>query len=872
MTRLLLRLALRLLCPRDRREDVEGDLLERLATRRGLVRMVRDVVSVLGLLCVGRLRSIRPRGLVHDLSSAWRSLRRRPGFSVAVIATLALGIGANTAIFSLVNAVLLRLMPVHDPRALVLLDVSSDRSRLGASFPYPFYRQLRESHGVLAGVICQARMVPHVEAGGLPERVSGTLVSMNYFEVLGVGAHVGRVFSEGDERTSGGDRVAVLGYGYWQRRFGGDPAVVGRTIRMNTLPLTIIGVTAQGFDGLELGGVDDVRVPITLQPYMHRSTSRLESAQEWWLQILGRLAPGVTREQAEPVLQAEYARFRAANSSQGTENHLTLLDGSRGRPIIQTRFREPLAILAVLAALVLTLVCLNVANLLLARNAARQKEVSVTLALGAGPGRLVQQMLVEALLLAGIGGAVGLVLSSWSARLLAAIAMPSPNGPLIPLIDVPLDRRVMLFTAATAGATALLCALAPALSAARTNLSAVLAAESRSVIRGRMLGRKILVGAQIALSLAILVGAGLFVRTLANLQRLDVGFETGHLALFELNPQLGGYDDQRVRLYYEELIARVTAMPGVRAATLSMMPLLDVSRWGSGLTLDTGEQDNTPGPLRDAVGAGYFAIAGMRIREGREFTAADRQGAPKVAIVNEAFARKYFPDGRAIGRRIGPGGSRGPAAITIVGVAADSRVVHVREAAEPFWYVPYMQLGAVGQLTLHVRTEGDPAAILASLSQAIGSIDAGVTVFRGRTMTRQIEDQVVAERLLATLATGFGVISALLAAIGLYGVLSFVTWARTREIGLRMALGASRGSILRLIVRQTSALILAGLAAGLILSMTLARQVQALLFGIEPIDAATLVSAVALVLAVTILATVLPARRAAHVDPMTALH
>jgi predicted permease len=429
----------------------------------------------------------------------------------------------------------------------------------------------------------------------------------------------------------------------------------------------------------------------------------------------------------------------------------------------------------------------------------------------------------------------------------------------------------MIFTAVTAGATAILCALAPAVSAARTNLSAVLAAESRSVMRGRLAGRKILVSVQIALSLAILVGAGLFVRTLGNLERLDVGFETGHLALFELNPQLGGYDDRRVRLYYEDLITRVSAMPGVRAATLSMMPLLDVSRWGSGLTLDTGEHDDTPGPLRDAVGPGYFGIVGIPIREGREFTAADRRGAPAVAIVNEAFARKYFPDGRAIGRRIGPGGSRGPASITIVGVAADSRVTHVREAPAPFWYVPYMQVG-VGQLTLHVRTDAEPAAMLATLTQAIGAIDKGVTVFRGRTMTRQIEDQVVAERLLATLATGFGVISALLASIGLYGVLSFVTWSRTREIGLRMALGASRRSILGLIVRQTSLLILAGLAAGMILAVTLARQVQALLFGIDALDAVTLASAVGLVLAVTILAALLPARRAARVNPSTALH
>jgi predicted permease len=867
----LLRFLLRLLCPRERREAVEGDLLELLQTRRRRGGVIRDVLSVLAMLLLVRLRSIRPAGLVHDLSLAWRAIVRRPVFACAVIATMALGIGANTAIFSLVNAVLLRLAPVQDPKALVLLNRSSDRSGLGASFPYPFYRQLRESDTVMAGVLCQARMVPNVDAGDGPERVSGAMVSMNYFEVLGVRAHVGRVFTEGDDRRPGGDRVVVLGYRYWQRRFGGDPGVVGRSIRMNTQAMTIVGVTPPGFDGLELGGTEDVRVPITLQPYMYRSPSRLDNPNEWWLQILGRLKPGVRREQAERVLAADYARFIAPERARAgfTENYLILLDGSRGRPVLQTRFGQPLVILSILAALVLTLVCLNVANLMLARNAARQKEVSITLALGAGPGRVVQQMLVEALLLAAIGGAIGLGLSLWSARILTAIAMPSPGGPMI---DVPLDGRVMLFVAAAAGASAILCALVPALVAAKTNISAALGAEGRSVVHGRMFGRKMLVSAQMALSLTILAGAGLFVRTLLNLQRLDAGFETGHVALFSLNPSLSGYDDTRVRIYYDELTAMVTGMPGVHAATLAMMPLLDVSRWGSGLKLDTGEEDNRPGPLRDAVGPGYFTIIGMPLREGRDFSAADGVGAPKVAIVNESFVRKYFPDGRALGRRIGPGGQRDPAAFTIVGVVRDSRVVHVREAPAPFWYIPYKQLGKVGELTLHVRTHADPTPILNDLRQAISSIDKGVTVFRGRTMTRQIEDQMVVERLLATLATAFGLIAAVLASIGLYGVLSFVTSARTREIALRMALGASPRSIFGLMLRQTGALIVIGLAAGLGLTLFLTRHAESVLFGIGPADAVTILSAAGLLLAFAAVATLLPVRRAARIDPMTALH
>ena len=667
---------------------------------------------------------------------------------------------------------------------------------------------------------------------------------------------------------------SVLSYGYWQRRFGGDAGVVGRSIRVNTQPMTIIGVTVQGFEGLELGGAADVRVPITMQPLMDRSASRLESPQQWWLQILGRLKPGVTREQAERALAAEYQGFMAAIPSQGSaaariENHLTLLDGSRGRQTIQRRFREPLAILAVLAAIVLALVCLNVANLMLARNAARQKEVSVTLALGAGRGRLVQQMVVEALLLSGIGGAIGLLLSVWSARALAAIAIPAPAGWIV---DVPLDWRLMAFAAATASAAAILCALGPALLAAKTNLSAVLGAEGRHVVGGRLLGRRVLVGAQMALSLAVLVGAGLFVRTLANLTHLDVGYDTRQLALFTLNPSLGGYGQDRVRLYYEELIARVSALPDARGAALAMMPLLDVSRWGSGLRLDTGEQDNRPGPLRDAVGPGYFQMLGMRIVEGREFSAADRPGTPPVAVVNEAFVRRYFPDGRALGRRIGPGGAPGPAAHTIVGVVRDSRVLHVREAPAPFWYMPYMQLGTVSQLTLHVRTGADPEASMPDLLQAIRAVDSGVTVFRGRTMTRQISDQIVAERLLATLATGFGLIAAALAAIGLYGVLSFVTTARRREIALRMALGATPRSILGLVAGQTCVLVLSGLGAGSIMGVALARKVQTLLFGMEGVDAPTIAIAAGLLLGVTVLATVLPARRATRIDPMSALH
>jgi predicted permease len=865
----LLRVTLRLLCARERREALEGDLVELLQTRRRRSRVVRDLVSVIAMLLMVRLRSLRPTGLAHDWSLAGRAIVRRPAFAAAVIATMALGIGANTAIFSLVNAVLLRTMPVHDPKALVLLGVSSDGSGLGSSFPYLFYRQLHESgSGALAGAICQARTSPNVDADGRIERVFGELVSLNYFDVLGVRPHIGRLFSEADARVPGGDRVVVLSHGYWQRRFGGDANVVGRSIRVNMHSMTIIGVAAPSFHGLELGGTVDLRVPVTMQPQMDGSASRLENAEQWFLQIVGRLAPGVSRAQAESLLRAEYARFIAERLARPPQNQLAVLDGSRGRPTLQHRFRAPLAILSALGALVLALVCLNVANLMLSRAAGRRKEVAVTLALGAGLGRIVQQLLLEAVMLASIGGGVGLALSLWGARILASMALPAPSGPLL---DIPLDARVMSVAAFTALATAVLCALAPAVWASRLRPSAALGTEGRHVISARMLGRRLLVSAQIALSLAILVGAGLFMRTLINLQRLDVGFNTRRVALLSLNPALGGYEDARVRMYYRSVMAAMTAMPGVESAALSVMPLLDVSRWGSGLTLDTGEQDNQPGPLRDAVSAGYFRSVGIPIVEGRDFSGDDRAGAPAVTIVNEAFARRYFGGGSALGRRIGAGGSRGPAGFTIVGVARDSRVTHVREPPAPFWYVPYEQLNAVGQLTLHVRTTGDAAAALDGLTQAVGAIDKGVGAFRARTMTQQIDGQIVAERLLAALGTAFGLIAALLASIGLYGVLSVATAGRTREVGVRMALGASPRSIFKMVVRQTCPLIIAGFGAGFTLAVALARQTGSLLFGIDAIDPVTLLSATALLAAVTAIATFIPARRATRVDPVSVL-
>jgi predicted permease len=804
-----------------------------------------------------------------DLRYGVRGLRRSPAFATAAVVSIALGIGANTAIFSLVDAVLLRLMPVQDFKSFVLLAMSHDRTGLGSSFPYPFYRQLQnDADSPFAGVICRAGMSPNVEAGGPAERTSGELVSGNYFEVLGVRPHLGRLFTADDNRVPGGHPLVVLSHGYWQRRFGGDTHIVGRTIRVNTHPMTIIGVTPPGFNGIELGAAPDIRVPISMQAEMHASPSRLENPREWWLQIMGRLDRGVTREAAEQELDATFQRFSTILPTDWPrDRHVVLLDGSRGRPTLQNRFGRPLAALTALAAAVLLLVCLNVANLMLARTAARRRELSMRTALGASRGRIAAQLLVETLLIAVTGGALGLLLARWGAQALARIAVPTVGGPVL---EIGTDLRVLGFATMLSIITGLVCGLAPILLTPRRNLIAALSTEGRHVAAGRLRGRKLLVAAQIAVSFTLVVGAGVFARTLANLRDLDFGFNTEELLLLRLDPTLTGYDQPQLRIFYDLVTERLATLPDVRSTSLAVMPLLGRNSWGSGLTLDTGVHDDRPGPERNAVGPGYFSTVGTPIVAGREFTEADVASGQRVAVVNEAFARRYF-GGEALGRRIGPGGPQGSADFTIVGIARNGKYAEVRENAAPFWYVPYQQLAQLAQLTLHVRTTGDPATFATDVRHAIAAIDKRVIVFGMKTMRQQISDQLILERLLARLAGGFAIIAVMLAALGLYGVTTYDMTARTREIGVRIALGATPFAILALILRQTGMLIALGLTAGLMLAVAGTSQVRSLLFGIEPSDPLVIISAALGVMTVTTIAAWLPARRATRINPITAL-
>ena len=841
--------------------------------------------EALGLRIVDQLRA--------DVRYGLRWLRRSPAFAAAAVLSIALGIGTNTAVFSLVNAVLLKLMPVDHPESLVLLARSDDLSGSGSSFPYPFYEQVQSS-STLPEAIGWTGMAANVEVNGAAERLSGSLVSGNFFQLLGIRSHRGRLFTPDDNRIPGGHPLVVLGYRYWQRRFGGDDAVIGQSIHVNSQPLTIVGVAPSGFDGLQLGDASDIYVPIVMQPEILNSPSRLNDPGEFWVSIVGRVLEGSSRtghllREGQPLprpsmagveqeLDALFQRYSATYFPNASRTrHLTVLDGSRGRLSLQNRFERPLVVLSSLAAAVLFLVCLNVANLVLARTVARRRELSVRIALGAGRARVVSQLLVETLLIAAGGGAIGLLFARWAAQALTAVAVPASGTPL----GVAVDLRVVLFATALSAVVGFVCGVWPAWAAERSNLTAALSSEGRTIAAGRLLGRKLLVTGQIALSFALLIGAGLFARTLLNLRSVDFGFDTTRLLSARLDPRLGGYDRTQLQLLYDELCDRIAALPGVRSASYAAIPLVSGSNWGSGITLDSGVRDDDPGPDRNAVGPGYFSTVGLPLVAGRDFTKADGVSAQKVAIVNEAFAHNYLGD-RALGRRIGPGGPEGSADFTIVGVARNAKYAEIRENASPFWYVPYRQLEPLGQsdiavrirsgiLSVHVRTAGNPATIAGALGQTVAEINKRVVVFDVRTMDQQIADRLVFERLLAGLAGGFALIAIVLAALGLYGVVAYDTASRTREIGVRMALGATRATIGVMVVRQTAKVIGIGVIAGVVVSVGGMRYVRSLLYRLQPTDPLVLVAAAIIVVSVTAFAAWLPARRATKIDPFTAL-
>jgi predicted permease len=833
-----------------------------------------------------------------DVRFALRSWAKSPGFTLIAVASIGLGIGVTTAVFTLVDQVLLRRMPVKNPDELV--QVTFEGSRYGSNWgdntelSYPMYTALRDENQVFSGMFCRFAFPFHVGDSVAPERVAGELVSGSYFPVLGVGAAVGRVLTEDDDRVPGGHPVAVLSHSFWTSRFGGDPAAVGRSMIVNGRSYTIVGVAQAGFDGVELGRLARVFIPIMMKAQVTPGWNALDGRLYRWVRTVGRLRPGVTSEQARAALEplfraqldldvkdAEFANASALARQRYLENRLTFLPASRGRSGFQRAMATPLWVLMGTAAGVLLIACANVANLLLARGAARAREMAVRLAMGATRLRLVRQLLVESLLLSAVGGLVGLAVSTFAAPLVLAffVDTESPN----PISTSP-DLRIFAFALAVSTATGVLFGLVPALHATRPDVAPTLKDQAGSVLGGAARLRKALVATQVAVSLLMLMGAGLFLRTLHNLLEVDLGFETRTLVSFTVDPSLNGYQPAAAKQFVTTLLERLDAAPGVAAASLGGIRLLEGNNWTSGVTVEGYQAgaDEDMGQHCNTIGPGYFRTLGIPVLKGREF---DRSDVTRVStgegtettfaavVVNERFARKYFGDADPIGRRIGFGSNPNtPTPMQIVGVVANAKYSDVRDDPPQQLYFPYLADDTPGGFTMYVRSSLRPDAALLAAREVIRQLDANLPLSEPRTLEQQLRGALSRERLMATLSSAFGVMATLLAVVGLYGVMAYTVSRRTREIGVRMALGAQARDIRWMVIRESLVLTAAGILLAAPLAWWLSRLVSSQLYGVAPTDPLTAVAAVTLLGVVCLLASLFPSTRAARVEPTTALH
>ncbi len=821
----------------------------------------------------------------RDVRHAARSLRKAPGFLLIVILTLGLGIGANAAIFSLMDQVLLRPLPVQDPGSLVLLDgpgAFRGRTFNAMTFSYPIYKDFRDRNEVFSGVLARVPLAMTAVWRGASERANGELVSGNYFEVLGIRPALGRLFTSADDLTPGGHPLAVISHGYWQRRFGGDPLILNQTITVNGHPLTIVGVSERGFTGVQVGQAVDISVPVMMKAQMTPTWNDLDNRRSRWLTIMARLKPGVSRTQSEAAMNVIYRQINeqeikdVPDASESfrqrfVSKHLDVLPGHRGVSDLRPQFSTPLIVLMSMVGVVLLIACANVANLLLARTTARQKEISLRLALGASRARIVRHQLIESGLLALAGTLAGLLLAWWTGSLLIAAL---PGDPAARSLSADPDLRVALFALAVGVLTALVFGTVPALHATRSVVTSALKEESGNVAGGGRQARlrRVLVVAQVALSMLLLAGAGLFARSLYNLKELDPGFRVDNLLSFSIDPSLSGYEGDRLTDMYRRLQEELSALPGVRSVSMSEMGVLTGNQWGMSIRVDgyqpkEGEDMN---PSVDGVGPRYFETMGIPLVSGRDFTERDVKNAPRVAVINETMAKYFFNGTSPIGRRFGlPRGSATD--IEIVGVARDVRSLELRNHPPRFIYIPYAQDDSVTQLTFHVRAGGDEGSTASAIRQAVQRVDSNLPIFEMKTMTVQVSDSLFVERMVAVLSVAFGALATLLAAIGLYGVMSYAVTRRTREIGIRMALGAERSRVMWLVLKEVSIMASAGIAGGLAVALWLTRQVQSQLFGLAPNDPATLGAATILLAFIAIGAGYFPARRATTIDPIVSL-
>jgi predicted permease len=833
----------------------------------------------------------------QDLVYGARMLAKSPAFTAVAILSLALGIGANTAIFSLIDALLLRQLPVPNPRELVAL---TNPNESGTSIGYSTgergtvstreFEGLRDHTEVFSGTFAaqseQDRHNASIE-GKPPEEVRTRLVSGGYFTVLGATALIGRMFTATDEHGPGSAPYAVMGYAFWQRRFNGSPAALGSTMRIGKANLTIIGVARPRFLGEAVGAAPDVWIPLDMQPLVMPGRMWLQddpghiAEKVMWLHVIGRLKPGVTRRQAQANVDVVFKQIVAAEFSKIIQNNpyilkqsLKLHDAGNGVSSLRGDFADPLWVLMGVVGLVLVIACANVANLLLARATARQKEMGVRLALGAGRARIVRQFLTESLMLSVGGGLVGTLLAVFGVRLLIHMANDS-RGAMI--LDVRPDLRVLLFTVGVCLATGIFFGFAPAWRSAGVNVAGTLKEAGRGLTAsaGRLSLGKCLVIGQIALSVMLLIVAGWFIRTLTNLESVNLGYPRDRLVLVGVDLLSAGYSGQRLPVVYNDLRDRLARIPGVRAVTYSQNGLFSGSESGDVISVE-GYEHRVQGDQHarfDQVGPDYFRIVGIPILLGRDIGPRDVESSESVCVVNESFAKFYFGAANPLGKHVTDEFPDTRKTFVIVGVARDARDHSLRNEINRRFYLPALQpLGDFSPFqSYEVRTSGDPARAIEAARREILAFDPAIPIDSVKTMDTLIDDNLRQERLIARLSTVFGGLALLLAAIGLYGVLSYAVAQRTGEIGIRMALGAQRAAVVRMILAETGVLIGIGLAIGVPVSLVSARVVQSKLFGLKPADPLTLAGALGVMLLVAAVAGYIPARRASRVDPLVAL-
>ena len=824
-----------------------------------------------------------------DLRLALRGLRRNPLFASVAILSLALGIGANTAIFTLIDQILLRKLPVAAPEQLVMLYQQGPHngSNMGMRMhSYPIYQDYQSRAEPLSEVLCRRLIEASVSVDNQTERVQAEMVSGNFFTMLGVKPAIGRVFnSQEDDQTYQGHPVVVLGYDYWVSRFARDPGVVGKKILVNNFPMTIVGVSAQGFAGIDPAQSPQIRVPVQMKPMMAPDWTwlRMDDRRARWIQVFARLKPGYTVESAQAPMQGLFTQIRAHEMTlpaakdwsaysreQFMKGRLLVTGAAMGFSGIRNDFSTALVVLMCMVGLVLLIACANVANLLIARGFLRQREIAVRLSLGASRRQLVRQLLVESLVLSFIGGVAGLAISMVLTRGLLAL-IPAEGSPL--LISARPDLRILSFTLVLTFATGIIFGLLPALRASRPDPWTTLKDTVGSIAggTGSLFLRKGLVTLQVALSFLLLFGAGLFVRSLQNLRTTDTGVELDNLVTFQLSPELSGYTEQRTVQFYDALLARLRSSPGVKSAALAAVPILSGSEWDSSMSVEghraaDGEDMQA---FMNSLSPGYFETMKIPFLEGRDFTQMDLKEQATVAIVNRRFAEHFFKGNSAIGKRLGWGG--GPntkLTIEIVGVVADSLYEGPREGVRRQVFLP--NWGRRG-VAFYVRTLTSSSASYNTIRNEVRQLDSAMPVYQLKTLESQLDETLLTDRLIALLSAGFGLLATVLASIGLYGVMAFVVARRKKELGIRLALGAQPGLVIWLVMREVLVLLAIGLAVGIPSALALGQFVSTQLYGIEPHDPWIAGWTMLVLTVVSAAAGLIPAHRASRIDPILAL-